>query len=99
VKRKQKIVFTSVLVLIAVLFVMLVVGKNGFFDLRRMKKDKAGIIEKNVVIEAENVNLYRSIKRLRHDPKFIENVARKELGMVGKDELIFKFKGDGAGRE
>lgn len=97
--RKQKIVFTSALVIIVALFSMIVVGKNGFFDLRRMKVERAGIAEKNAAIETKNVDLYRSIKRLRHDPKFVESVARQELGMVGKDELIFKFKGDEAGRE
>jgi cell division protein FtsB len=27
---------------------------------------------------------------LRHDPAFIESVARHELGMIGEDEIILK---------
>jgi cell division protein FtsB len=31
------------------------------------------------------------IDRLANDPAFVESVARRELGMVRPDELIFKF--------
>ncbi|MBW2177339.1 MAG: septum formation initiator family protein, partial [Deltaproteobacteria bacterium] len=34
--------------------------------------------------------LYRTIKRLRNDPQYIESVARKELGMIKEDEVILK---------
>ena len=30
------------------------------------------------------------IDRLKNDPKYIENIARKELGMIGEDEVILK---------
>jgi cell division protein FtsB len=36
--------------------------------------------------------MYRSVDRLQNDPYYIENIARRELGMVRSDELIFKFK-------
>ena len=36
--------------------------------------------------------LYREIDRVKNDLKYIENVARQELGMVGKDEVIFRME-------
>jgi len=30
------------------------------------------------------------IDRLKHDPAYIEDVARKEFGMIGKDEILVK---------
>jgi cell division protein FtsB len=34
--------------------------------------------------------LYRSIERLKSDPAYIESIARKELGMIRKEEIIIK---------
>ena len=38
----------------------------------------------------ENLILYSEIERLKNDSKYIENIARQELGMIGKDEVILK---------
>ena len=92
--RKQKIALGSAYLLIVLLLVMIVGGRNGFFDYRRLNQEKNALAEKNREIETENLALYESIKRLKHDPKYVENVARRELGMVGRNELIFKFKKD-----
>ncbi|MBW2338530.1 MAG: septum formation initiator family protein [Deltaproteobacteria bacterium] len=27
---------------------------------------------------------------MKHDPAYIESIARQELGMIGKDEIILK---------
>lgn len=59
---------------------------------QRMKQEEQALIEENRKIEAENLKLYREVERLKHDPAYIENVARQELGMTGKDEIIIKFK-------
>ncbi len=77
---------------LALLFMMIIWGDSGFFDLMRLKQEKEIMMEKSRSTENENVELYRTIKRLKHDPKYIENIARKELGMVGQNEVIFKFK-------
>jgi cell division protein FtsB len=29
---------------------------------------------------------------LKNDPEYVEDVARKELGVIGKDEVIIKVK-------
>ena len=58
----------------------------------RLKQEELAWINENKKIEAENLKLYHKIERLKHDPEYIENVARQELGMTGKDEIIIKFK-------
>jgi cell division protein FtsB len=32
------------------------------------------------------------MERLKHDLTYIENVARQQLGFIGKDEVILKLK-------
>lgn len=89
---KQKIAIGTAVFFLFLLLLMIFFGDNGFFDFMRLKNEKATLTEKSRLTEAENVELYRTINRLKHDPKYIESVARKELGMVGQNEVIFKFK-------
>jgi cell division protein FtsB len=65
-------------------------GDHGFADLNLLKSERNELIEKNDKLARENLLLYDTINRLETDPVFIENVARQELGMIGKDELILK---------
>jgi len=39
-----------------------------------------------------NLSLYREIDRLEHDSGYIEDVVRRELGLIAEDEVIFKLK-------
>ena len=59
-------------------------------DLNMLRKERDQLAEKNQLLNHENHTLSDEIDRLQNDPKYIENIARQELGMVGKDELILK---------
>jgi cell division protein FtsB len=70
-------------------------SENGYMALKRLEKEKQALMKMNEAVNAENLQLYRTIKRLKHDPQYIESVARQELGMTGKDETIIKFNSKG----
>lgn len=70
-------------------------SENGYMALKRLEKERQALSKNNEAVNAENLQLYRTIKRLKHDPQYIESVARQELGMTGKDEIIIKFKNKG----
>ena len=74
------------------LLVFIVFNEYGLADLRLLRKERDQLLQKNAQLEQENLSLYRQIDRLKNDLKFIESVARQELGMVGKDEVVFKLK-------
>jgi len=46
----------------------------------------------NTELQRQNIELSRKVKRLKEDPEYIENIARQELKMIGKDEVVFKFQ-------
>jgi cell division protein FtsB len=73
------------------LFLLIIVGDNGLVELSRLRAQEQALVEQNETLARENVNLYRTIDRLKHDLVYIENVARNELGMVGKNDLILLF--------
>jgi len=67
-------------------------SENGLSDLNRLKAERDGLLKKNAELIQQNLSLYREIERLKNDPEYVENVARKELGVIGKDEVVIKVK-------
>ena len=81
------------------LLLFIVFGENGLTDLHRLKMKKGNLSSKNEMLIKENLSLYREIERLKNDPGYVENVARQELGVIGKDEVIIKVKNRKAKKE
>ncbi|MEW6377866.1 MAG: septum formation initiator family protein [Thermodesulfobacteriota bacterium] len=67
-------------------------GDKGILHLLRLQKDLARIKEMNAKVEEENRKLKEEVKRLRHEKRYIEEIARKELGLVKEGEIIYQFE-------
>ena len=65
---------------------------RGLIDNYRMKERLAALRKTNNDIARENAELERSISLLRSDLSYIEMIARNELGMVKKGDLVFQFE-------
>jgi cell division protein FtsB len=91
----QKIVFTLISILLFAMLFIIIFSEKGLIDLNGLKKKKDGLLSENAKINNENLILYRKIKRAKDDPKYIEDIARQELGMIRKDEVILKIKKNG----
>jgi len=92
VSSKQNILIALVILAVFTLFLFIIFGDNGLADLHLLKTERDALIEENRKLSQKNLSLYREIDRLKNDPEFVENVARKELGVIGKDEVIIKLK-------
>ncbi|MCK5417534.1 MAG: septum formation initiator family protein [Desulfobacterales bacterium] len=88
--RTQGIFLSVTVVLLFSLLFFIIFGEHGFMDLNIFKKERDQLAEKNEQLSHQNLSLSVEIDRLKHDPKYIENIARQELGMVAEDELILK---------
>jgi len=88
----KKIFVPAIICLLTVMALTSVFGSNGLLDLNRLKKERDTIIKKNDLSRKQNQALLREIDRLNHDMDYIESVARRELGLIGKDDVILKFK-------
>jgi cell division protein FtsB len=92
VSLKKNILLVLAIVAMCLMLLFIVFGENGLSDLYRLKKQKENVSQKNDELKKENISFYREIERLKHDPRYVEDVARKELGVIGKDEVIIKVK-------
>jgi cell division protein FtsB len=87
---KQNILLSISVLLLLTLFFFIIVSEHGLADLRFLKKERDRLVEENNNISRENQAISVEIGRLKHDPVYIESIARQELGMIGEDEIILK---------
>ena len=78
--------------LLAALFCFTIFSEHGLVDLNLLRQERNSLQENNEQLSRENLSLSVEIDRLENDPDYIEDVARRELGMIRKDELILKPK-------
>jgi cell division protein FtsB len=57
-----------------------------------MEKERKEYLERIRRLEEENRRLWAEINRLRHDREYIESLARKKLGVLKENEVIYRFK-------
>jgi len=88
-RKKRVLLFILIFLLIFGIFTFF--GEKGIFNLLHIQKEVARIKEKNAKLEEENQKLREEVKRLQTDRRYIEEIARKELGMVKEGEIIYQF--------
>jgi cell division protein FtsB len=88
--RNQSIFLSIAVLLLFSLLFFIIFGEHGFVDLNILKSERNQLTATNEQLRRDNSAMSVEIDRLKHDPKYIENVARQELGMVAEDELILK---------
>jgi len=92
VSLKKNIMLVLAIMTMCLMLLFIIFGENGLTDLYKLKTKKDNFSKKNEELKTENLSLYREIERLKNDPGYVEDVARKELGVIGKDEVIIKIK-------
>lgn len=73
-------------------------GNRGLMDSHRLKEKLAELRGENFRLEAANNGLRKEAVLLREDLRYIEAVARNELGMVKGGDIIYRFT-DPAGKK
>ncbi len=76
-----------------VLAVCLMALYRGAEKLQAARAELAQVVESNQRLDRENRALYRQVMRLRSDPRALEREARREMGMVGRDEVVYQPAG------
>jgi cell division protein FtsB len=66
-------------------------GKRGLVDNYAMKERLMALKKANQDISLENKGLSRKVMLLRGDLQYMEMLARNELGMVRKGDLIYRY--------
>ena len=89
--NKEKLIVTTGMVLLFAFLFVIAFSEKGAVDLYQLHLKKVRIERLCVDLQKQNRALYDNIQRLKNDGEYIENIARTELGMVGKDEMVYQF--------
>jgi cell division protein FtsB len=87
--RYQRAAILALALLCVVLVVHEIFGSHGFLALRRERQDYDALQLKIQELQKENQQLEGQIKSLKTDPKAIEKMAREQMGLARKGEIIF----------
>jgi cell division protein FtsB len=68
-----------------------VFGERGLLRIYRLNQEKEDIARKAKEMKEENDRLKREIEALKTDRRYLENLARKDFGLVRKNEIIYQF--------
>ncbi|RJP86567.1 MAG: septum formation initiator family protein [Desulfobacteraceae bacterium] len=83
--------------IIIIFFFLVIQGDNGWNELNAMKQEVQTLKAQNETLSRKNMELQQKVNRLKNDPEFLEDVARQELNVIAKDEIVFKFKKEETG--
>jgi cell division protein FtsB len=96
-RRGRKLVQYVVLLAGGLLIVNALVGDRGLLAMmkaRQQYRELEGSLER---VRSDNVSLREQARRLREDPAAIEDIARRELGLIRPGEKLFIVKDIGPG--
>lgn len=68
-----------------------VFGDKGLLRIYELRHDKEMIEARLIDSRNDNEKLKREIVALSTDNRYIESIARKELGLVRSNEVIYQF--------
>jgi cell division protein FtsB len=88
---KKKSFLFLILIFSLILGLLTFFGDKGVLHLLRLQRELSRIKDDNRKIEEENQKLREEVKRLQSEKRYVEEIARKELGMVKEGEIIYQF--------
>lgn len=90
-KGSHKLLAGIALTLGAALVLLILFGHRGLYQTFRFRQEGVRLEQENARLAAENARLARTIDRLQHDPEMIQDLIRRELNFVKKNEVIFQL--------
>ena len=90
--RNGRIVQLLVLLVASIIIVDGLVGDRGLLAMLRARHEYEQLAGSIARQRAENARLRDQARRLREDPSAIEEIARRELGLIKPGERVFIVK-------
>ncbi|MBW1709786.1 MAG: septum formation initiator family protein [Deltaproteobacteria bacterium] len=91
---KNRSIFLILVSLTAILALTLIYNNRGYLSLKRLGQERNELEVVNKEYKEQNRLLMMKIDRIKNDLSYIEDEARKKLGLVRPDEQIFKLKNE-----
>jgi len=79
--------------MLAVTFILYftVFGDRGLLRIYHLNKEKQEVQQRLETLKGDNMKLVREVDALKNDRRYLESIARRDFGMVRKNEIIYQF--------
>ncbi len=71
---------------------VLVLEPQGMPRMHALEKELKGVEAENAELRRDVARLRTEVKDLRENPAAVERIAREQLGLVRKSEVVFQFE-------
>ena len=88
-RHRSKVVQHTITLVTLVLLGEALIGEGGLVAMRRARNTQLHLDQRIVTLRAENDTLRNTVRRLQEDPSAIEDIARRELGLISPGEILF----------
>ena len=82
---------TTIVTLLVTLSLFTIFGDRGLLHLWRLSGEKRKLDESNFRLQRANEALREQVYRLHHDDRYLEKIAREDLGLVRRGEFVYRF--------
>lgn len=89
--QKTRLIKIVVLLVTIALAWLIFAPDSGLWALLRQHSRLTELERKTSQLEQDNRELEKEINRLKNDPSYLEEVARREHGLLKKNEYIYDF--------
>jgi len=79
--------------ILAVTFILYftIFGERGLLRIYHLNKEQQDVRLRLEALKGENLKLVREVDALKDDRRYLESIARRDFGMVRKNEIIYQF--------
>ena len=90
--RGSRIVRLALIIIAAIVLVDALVGEKSLLATIRARREYTELASQIARTRGENARLRETARSLREDPNAIEELARRELGLIRPGETLFIIK-------
>lgn len=91
-ERRRRILRYALLLVSAVLMVNALVGDKGYLATIQARQEQARLQSALANLERDNARLLDEARRLRSDPRTLEEAAREDLGLIKPGETLITIR-------
>jgi cell division protein FtsB/cell division protein DivIC len=90
--RRRRMVQYLVVFVGCVLVIDSLVGDKGVLQMMKKRQDFLALTHRLAALKAENARLFEEAQRIKYDEKTLEEIARRDLGLIKPGEKLYIIK-------
>lgn len=90
--RRRRLLQYLIVFVGCVLVIDSLVGDKGVLQMLKKRQEVRSLDQALAAARAENARLFQEVERLKNDPAALEEVARRDLGLIKPGEKLFIIK-------